>query len=297
MKNKIIICLSIVFVLLIIGVLLIFNNNNNKSIKKFYLEDNYYGTNKITEVDYEGLNKLITNHESFAIFIYQPMCTVSADFESVLNKFLEDKKISIYKISFSNIKNTDIGEFIKYYPSFIIYNKGKVVDYLESDKDEDVEFYTSKDGFEKWFTKYVKLKDVTSNITPSSNIDEEENIDVKDINLKDVKRVKNKVNIYFFWGDGCKHCEREKEFFKVAEEKYGKYYNLHMYEVWNNEENAKLLKVFAKMMEDEISGVPYTIIGETTFKGFGDGSEDKFIEAIEKEHKNKFDVYFDKIKK
>ena len=33
-----------------------------------------------------------------------------------------------------------------------------MIDFLESNKDEDVNYYTSKEGFKKWFTKYVKLK-------------------------------------------------------------------------------------------------------------------------------------------
>ena len=73
-------------------------------------------------------------------------------------EFLEEEKISIYKIAFSDIKDTEIGKSVKFYPSFIIYNNGNMIDFLESNKDEDVNYYTSKEGFKKWFTKYVKLK-------------------------------------------------------------------------------------------------------------------------------------------
>lgn len=158
MKNKVFICLSILFVLLITVVIIIFNN---KIQEPFYMEDSYYGTDNMTEIKFDELNNLIDKKESFAVFIYQPSCIASSDFESVLSGFLKDNQISIYKIAFSNIKDTNIGKTIKYYPSFIVYNKGKIIDFLEADKDEDIKYYSSKDGFKSWFTRYVKLKEIS----------------------------------------------------------------------------------------------------------------------------------------
>lgn len=154
MKKKLIIILSVLVLLIISIVSLLLLSN-----KTFYLEENYYSSNEMTEINIDELNDLTKKKESFAVFLYQPSCIASTNFENVLNEFIEKNKISIYKLTFSSIKNTDIGKKIKYYPSFIIYNKGKMVDFLESDKDEDVEYYTSSEGFTKWFTNYVKLKD------------------------------------------------------------------------------------------------------------------------------------------
>ncbi|HAB66486.1 MAG TPA: hypothetical protein DCE23_03865, partial [Firmicutes bacterium] len=239
------------------------------------------------------------------VFLYQPSCIASADFESVLNEFINSNKISIYKLTFSSIKNTEIGEKIKYYPSFMIYNKGEMVDFLESDKDEDVEYYTSKDGFTKWFTKYVKLREVDSNSISTndnsnnddnSNNSSDENSSIKKVRLDNVKKAKNKVNIYFFWGDGCPHCEKELEFFNSIKDKYGKYYNLHAYETWYNSSNAEIRNIFATAMGNKEKGVPYTVIGEKSFVGFGDEMKEDFIKAIVEESKKDFDVYFDKLK-
>ncbi|HAB65913.1 MAG TPA: hypothetical protein DCE23_00965 [Firmicutes bacterium] len=154
MKKKLIIITSILVIIIISIVSLLLLSN-----KTFYLEENYYSSNEMTEINIDKLNDLTNKKESFAVFLYQPSCIASTNFENVLNEFIEKNKISIYKLTFSSIKNTDIGKKIKYYPSFIIYNKGKMVDFLESDKDEDVEYYTSSEGFTKWFTNYVKLKD------------------------------------------------------------------------------------------------------------------------------------------
>lgn len=240
MKKKIIIYLSILFVLIITTVTSLITN---KSEKKFYLEDSYYETNNMTEIKIDELNQLIDDKKSFAVFIYQPMCVTSSDFENILSEYLEENHISIYKIAFSNIKNTDIGKSVKYYPSFIIYNKGRMIDFLEANKDEDVDFYTSKEGFEKWFTSYIKIRNNSSSNSNHSNdltpIVDENNFP-KDIDLANIVKEDNKVNIYFFWGKGCPHCEQEHEFFENIKEKYGDYYNLYTFETWYNEENAKL---------------------------------------------------------
>lgn len=151
MKKKV---LLIILIVLSFLVTIILKQNN----KPFYLEDSYYGINNVTEINVDELNELINNKKSFAVFVYQPMCINSCDFEKVLDEFLEEEKISIYKIAFSDIRDTEIGKSVKFYPSFIIYNNGNMIDFLESNKDEDVNYYTSKEGFKKWFTKYVKLK-------------------------------------------------------------------------------------------------------------------------------------------
>ncbi len=296
MKKRTIICLSILFVLIITTVIILITN---KKEKQFYLEDNYYGTNKITEVQMEELNQLIKNKESFVVFVYQPMCITSSDFESVLNDFLEEEQISIYKIAFSNIKDTVIGKRVRYYPSFIIYHKGKIVDFLEADKNEDVNYYTSKEEFGNWFTKYIKLRKKSSNDIQATenNPIEEENNKLEDVDLENVVREADKVNIYFFWGNGCPHCEQELTFFENIKEKYQDHYNLYTFETWYNEKNKKLLYTFAESMGDKVTGIPYTIIGNKSFTGFSEKSKNDFIRAIEEQYKNSYDVYFDKIKK
>ena len=108
--------------------------------KTFDLEEKYYGENKIIEIEGPELEKLINEKESFAIFVYQPMCITSSDFESVLNEFLKENKISIYKIAFSKLKELKVGDKINYYPSFILFENGKRIDFLEANKNVSLRF-------------------------------------------------------------------------------------------------------------------------------------------------------------
>ena len=302
MKKNLLFIIPILLILIIVIYLVFFNEKENI----FFLETRYYGSSNITEIELDELNELIDKKESFGIFIYQPSCVTSSDFEQVLYDFQEQNLISFYKIPFSKVK--DELDFLNYYPSFIIYKKGKVIDFLEADKDEDIEYYKSSEGFKKWFTKYAEIKedinnssnnnssDIDQDNIENSNTDDNEFEDIK-IELDNVVQEENKVNIYFFWGDGCPHCEEEMAFFESIEKEYGKYYNLYKFETWNDEENAKIFNIFANAMGDEARAVPYTIIGEKSFFGFGENSKEQFINAIEEQSKNNYDVYFDKLKK
>ena len=48
-------------------------------------------------------------------------------------------------------------------------------------------------------------------------------------------------------------------------------------------------------MDDEITGVPYTIIGNKSFKGFSERYEEEMLVAIKEQYKDSYDVYFDNI--
>lgn len=114
--------------------------------------------------------------------------------------------------------------------------------------------------------------------------------------LKNVKREKGKVNIYFFYGDGCPHCELEHEVFAEIKDEYGKYYNLYEFEIWYNNDNRTLAHLFAKSMNIELTGIPFTVIGEQYMTGFGSESKRTLIEKIKEEKDKGYDLYFDVIK-
>ena len=53
------------------------------------------------------------------------------------------------------------------------------------------------------------------------------------------------------------------------------------------------MEQFASKMGDEISGVPYIVIGERTFKGFSEKHKESIKAAIKEQYKDSYDVYFE----
>ena len=77
----------------------------------------------------------------------------------------------------------------------------------------------------------------------------------------------NEVNIYFFWGKGCPHCSQEKPFLEQLQTKYPQV-KIHDFEIWNNTDNRNLLIAAAAKLDTNVSGVPFTVIGEQYFTGW-----------------------------
>jgi thiol-disulfide isomerase/thioredoxin len=79
----------------------------------------------------------------------------------------------------------------------------------------------------------------------------------------------DKAVIYFFWGQGCPHCAKEEIFLKDLQNKYPQV-EMRDFEVWKNAENQKLLADLGKKLNVQISGVPFTVVGEKYFSGLFD---------------------------
>lgn len=152
MKRHILAIVAIIITALVI-VAAIFHVKN----ARFALSSEYYGVSEIQAIDSTTLNQLISDHKSFGLFVSQPSCQASADLEKYLNDFINVHQMKFYEISFSALKDDNIIPDLRFYPSFVIFHDGKVVDFLEADSDEDAAAYTSVAGFEEWFSGYAQL--------------------------------------------------------------------------------------------------------------------------------------------
>lgn len=298
MKKKLLIFIPII--ILIIGSLLIVYFHKDKPINapKFELSENYYSASEYKEINSSELNELLEKEESFVVFVYQPMCIASSSFNAVLESFLKEKSLTIYKISFENLQKTKYKRIIKNYPSFLVFYKGELSSYLDAEKDEDVNYFKKTNEFTNWLEERIELKENNNINNEEKNTQMQiEELKKTEINLSNITKEPGKVNIYLFYGEGCPHCKALKEFLSSIEPSLGHLYNLHTYEVWHNAENLKTLKVFGAYNNTLVDGIPYTVIGEKSFSGFGENTKEEIIKAIEEESKKDYDLYIDVISK
>ncbi len=75
---------------------------------------------------------------------------------------------------------------------------------------------------------------------------------------------KEKVEVKVFWSYGCPHCTKEKEFLEKLVAANGNII-FKSYEVSQNVENLRLLKRHGEELSADISGVPFTVIGEIDY--------------------------------
>lgn len=109
----------------------------------------------------------------------------------------------------------------------------------------------------------------------------------------DIKYNKEKINIYFFWGKGCPHCEELITFLDSLSKEYDSYFDLYTLEVWYNEENNELMNKLVESLDKEVEGIPCLIIGNQVFFGYDQSMEKEIKSTIKKEYqkKTKYDVY------
>lgn len=88
-----------------------------------------------------------------------------------------------------------------------------------------------------------------------------------------------KVSLHLFWSYGCPHCQKEKIFLAKLVEKYPQL-EIKDYEVSSSQTNVALLKKAGDSLGVNVSGVPFTVIGQEYFVGYlNDETTGKEIEA------------------
>lgn len=141
---------------------------------------------------------------------------------------------------------------------------------LQEAVDEEIQVFGSAGGYEEYVDK------------------------LKEADLSNYKEDKKKVNVYLFRGSSCSHCLDAVVYFSSIVGDFGEYFNLKSYEVLANSDNSDLMQKVASKLGDEVSGVPYVVIGNKSWSGFTDSYGDEMKEVIkeqyDKDSKDRYDV-------
>ncbi len=84
---------------------------------------------------------------------------------------------------------------------------------------------------------------------------------------------KGTITTYFFWGQGCPHCEEMKPFIQEMQNTYPQL-TVKSFEVFNNQTNNQIFTAMAKAYNKTAEGVPGTFIGDQMFEGYAKGDTD-----------------------
>lgn len=87
------------------------------------------------------------------------------------------------------------------------------------------------------------------------------------------------VGVYFFWGEGCPHCAKEKIFLDKLERDYEEV-RVYEFEITRSQANVMLLQEMARDLDVEVAGVPFTVVGRDYWIGYqSEATTGKEIEA------------------
>jgi len=104
-----------------------------------------------------------------------------------------------------------------------------------------------------------------------------------------------KVTIYIFRGSECPHCYDALKFFYNNQDAYKEFVTVKAIEVWENEDNKKLMDDVKEYFKSDADGVPFIVAGEGYAEaGYADGMEDTILEAAFREYEK--EDYHDVVK-
>ena len=72
-------------------------------------------------------------------------------------KYAKNENIEILSMSIDEFKKTSYYKTVKYAPSVLIIEDGKIVTFLDAEKNSDIEKYQDIDKFTEWVSKYIYL--------------------------------------------------------------------------------------------------------------------------------------------
>jgi len=81
-------------------------------------------------------------------------------------------------------------------------------------------------------------------------------------------KAEGNLTLYFFWGQGCPHCVKEKAFLDDLKEKYPQV-KIEDYEIYAHPNNLKKWQTFCQTFEVDAQGIPMLFIGNECVVGFG----------------------------
>ena len=115
------------------------------------------GTPVLMDLSPEEYENLISEQKSFVVFVDQAGCKTAVNLKGFLESYMKEHHFSAYRLMFSELKGTSLHNYVKYYPSIAIIDRGKVRTYLRADVDEDAEEYNSKAALAEWLDENLEF--------------------------------------------------------------------------------------------------------------------------------------------
>lgn len=143
-KWYILFCVCLIIILMICFI---------KKDNKIYLSNKYYNEGGFIQV--ESLDNL--ESDNYLLYVYNDYCNFKIPCETIFKSVMNKYKLDVVSIPFLKYKNTNLYKKVKYAPSIIIIEKGRVKSYLDANKDSDVSKYQDEVEFEKWLNNYIYL--------------------------------------------------------------------------------------------------------------------------------------------
>ena len=125
---------------------------------KITLGEDSYGSSEFISISGEDYEAKIKNGDTFLLFVDAAGCITADHIRSFATEISEAKNLHFYHIMWPEARSTSLHDSVKYYPSVVIVDGGKILDFLKADSDDHVEYYQNVGALRSWLDKYVEWK-------------------------------------------------------------------------------------------------------------------------------------------
>lgn len=127
------------------------------------LDSEYYLPSAVSAEDWsfietlspEQYQELIDDRKSFVMFVDQGGCTTADRLRGFIRDYASEAGVGVYRMMFSDLRETNLKGQVKYYPSVVIFAEGKPVAWLDTSSEEDVDEYNEYDAFKAWMSERI----------------------------------------------------------------------------------------------------------------------------------------------
>ncbi len=104
----------------------------------------------------EKYEEKASSEKAFVVLVDQSGCKTAEKLKEFADTYASEHQFNIFVMKFSDVKESSLGESVKYYPSVAIVSQGKPVAWLRADSDDDAPAYNNYDDFERWMDERIK---------------------------------------------------------------------------------------------------------------------------------------------
>lgn len=139
-----------IFPILLLAVAVLISGCTNK----FYLDQEFYKTDgEFVDITSDDFDNLV--YQNYVLFVYNNYCAFSVPCDEIFRQYMEQNHINFLSMSYEEFKNTKLHQTVDFAPSVIIVRNWRIIDYLDSEKDEYLDMYQDVEKFWEWFERYI----------------------------------------------------------------------------------------------------------------------------------------------
>lgn len=123
--------------------------------KPVTLEQEYYQSSEMLSLNKAEYEELLAQKKSFVVLVDNPGCTTTQRMREMMANFPDELDFSYYQFMWPEVEKSSLHEYVKYYPSVVIIDDGRVAYYLRADADEDARYYNSAEDLKNWLKQRI----------------------------------------------------------------------------------------------------------------------------------------------